>query len=289
MLITRIITALILTPLAVWAVYGLPSDYFTWLLNGIIVLAGWEWAGLIGLRRLSSKSLFIAGLMLCTVPLYGWTAILDYLAIKLDDADIRYYSGWLDWAMVVPVLFWFVVMLAIRKIPDTLLNTQIRLRYKVLIGWFVLISAWLFLSRLHRFYGADLTLYFLILIWVADIAAFFAGKKWGKTPLSPAISPGKTLVGFYAAIISAVVCAIINDLWFDFDLMVSTDFMLLSALTVTVSVYGDLFFSLVKRQHQVKDSGHLLPGHGGLLDRLDSLIAAIPFFYGGIILMRGMW
>ncbi len=289
MLIKRIITALVLAPLAVWAVYGLSTPYFSWLVNAIILLAGWEWAGLIGLRRVSGKVLFLLGLMLCTAPFYAWTHIFDFLATSLDQYEIRNYAGIIDWFMVAPVLFWLVSMLAIRNIPKTLLNLQVRLRYKILIGWFILVSTWLFMSRLHTFYGADTTLYFLILIWTADIAAFFAGKKWGKTPLAPDISPGKTLVGFYAALISAALCAVILDLTFGYELIVASDFVLLSVLTVMLSIYGDLFFSLVKRQHQVKDSGHLLPGHGGLLDRLDSLIAAIPFFYGGIILMRGMW
>ncbi|MDD1614766.1 MAG: phosphatidate cytidylyltransferase, partial [Methylococcaceae bacterium] len=141
---------------------------------------------------------------------------------------------------------------------------------------------WMFLSRLRAFYGTEMTMYFLILIWSADISAYFAGKKWGTTQLAPEISPGKTVAGMYGALISGFVCAVVLSMIYGFKLMIAGDFVLLSVLTVLISIYGDLFVSVVKRQHGVKDSGSLLPGHGGVLDRVDSLIAAIPFFYGCI-------
>ncbi len=128
-------------------------------------------------------------------------------------------------------------------------------------------------------------MYFLILIWVADIAAYFAGKKYGKIKLAPEISPGKTTAGMYGALFSAIICGLVLSLIYGFPLMIASDFVLLSALTVLISIYGDLFFSAAKRRRGVKDSGSLLPGHGGVLDRIDSIIAATPFFYAGIFLI----
>jgi phosphatidate cytidylyltransferase len=127
-----------------------------------------------------------------------------------------------------------------------------------------------------------------VLIWVADISAYFVGKKYGKTKLAPDISPGKTVAGFYGAIVSGLVCSIILSLIYGFNYVFAADFALLSMLTVLISVYGDLFFSVVKRQRGVKDSGSILPGHGGILDRVDSIIAAIPMFYAGIYLIYGL-
>jgi phosphatidate cytidylyltransferase len=176
-------------------------------------------------------------------------------------------------------------MILIRSTPAAVLALQLKTRSKLFIGWFVLLSAWLFLSRLRSLYGSEMTMYFLILIWVADISAYFAGKKWGETKLSPEISPGKTVAGMYGALISGLICAILLNLYnlkYGFNPMVAADFVLISILTVLISIYGDLFVSVVKRQRGVKDSGTLLPGHGGVLDRIDSLIAAIPFFYGCI-------
>ena len=132
-------------------------------------------------------------------------------------------------------------------------------------------------------------MYFFVLIWSADIAAYFAGKKFGKTKLAIEISPGKTLEGLYGALVSAVVVGLCFTLSFGFSVMSISDFLMLSVITVLVSVYGDLFFSAAKRIRGVKDSGTILPGHGGLLDRLDSVIAAIPVFYAGIWFIRWMY
>lgn len=149
----------------------------------------------------------------------------------------------------------------------------------------MLLSAWMFLSRLRALYGSEMTMYFLILIWIADIAAYFTGKKWGTIKLSPEISPGKTVAGLYGALVSGLICAVVLSLIYGFQIMIAADFVVLSTLTVLISIYGDLFVSVVKRQCGAKDSGTLLPGHGGVLDRIDSLIAAIPFFYACICLV----
>lgn len=177
-------------------------------------------------------------------------------------------------------------MVLIRKSSDMLLELKISTFYKMLIGWFVLLAGWMFLARLRLLEAPVMTMYFLLLIWAADIAAYFTGKKFGKIKLSEEISPGKTIEGMYGALAAAVICGICLGLFFGFPLIRITDFVLLSLITVMVSIYGDLFFSLVKRKHGVKDSGSILPGHGGLLDRLDSVIAAAPIFYAGVWFIR---
>lgn len=286
MLLQRIITALILVPLVVLAVFQLPSEYFSLLIGLITLLAAWEWTNLIGINSLIKRGLFLFVLILPMLWLHFWTQFLEVAAQVLDWPDIRNYSGALEWLVIPPVLFWILSMILIRNTPTGVLKLEMKNRYKALIGWLVLFATWLFLSRLRAFYGSEMTLYFLVLIWVADIAAYFAGKKFGKTKLSPEISPGKTVQGMYGALIAGAVWAAIFIGYYGyrdgFVWMRVTDFILLSVLTVLISIYGDLFFSVVKRQRGVKDSGSLLPGHGGILDRIDSLIAATPFFYAGI-------
>jgi phosphatidate cytidylyltransferase len=287
MLKQRILTALILIPLVVLAVYLMPVPYFVLLVGLIVLLAGWEWTTLVGINCWTGRILFQAGLILPMLGIYFWTYILEFAAQLTNFPEIRTQSGVIEWLVVLPVLFWLVVMVLIRNTPQAFLNLKVKLTYKGLIGWFILLSAWMFFYRLKAFYGADMAMYFLVLIWLADIAAYFTGKKYGDRKLAPEISPGKTLAGFYGALASAVVCAIVLSLIFEFHLIVLFDFALLSVLTVLVSVYGDLFISVVKRQGGFKDSGSLLPGHGGILDRIDSIIAAAPLFYSGIYLMGG--
>ncbi|MBL6986617.1 MAG: phosphatidate cytidylyltransferase [Methylobacter sp.] len=286
MLLQRIITALILVPLVVLAVFQLPSEYFSLLVGLITLLAAWEWTNLVGLNSLGKRGLFLLALILPMIWLHYWTQFLEITAQVLDWPDVRNFSGALEWLVVAPVLFWILSMILIRNTPANILKLEMKVFYKALIGWFVLLAMWMFLTRLRAFYDAELTLYFLILIWSADIAAYFVGKKYGKTKLAPEISPGKTVQGMFGALIAGAVCAVILSLIYGFPWMVASDFILLSILTVLISIYGDLFFSVVKRQRGVKDTGSLLPGHGGILDRIDSLIAAIPFFYAGIILIH---
>lgn len=285
MLIQRIITASILAALISLAVFKLPTDYFSLLIGLITLVAAWEWSNLAGITSLFKRVFFLLILILPMLGIYFWTQFLELVAQATDWTDVRDYSGALEWLVIPPVLFWIVVMILIRNTPLGLLNLKLRIRYKVLTGWFVLLAAWMFLCRLRVFYGTEMTMYFLILIWAADISAYFVGKKWGTTKLAPDISPGKTIAGMYGALIAGMVCAVVLSLIYGFQFMIASDFVLLSILTVLISIYGDLFFSVVKRQRGVKDSGSLLPGHGGILDRIDSLIAAAPFFYAGIYLI----
>jgi phosphatidate cytidylyltransferase len=289
MLLQRIITALILAPLVVLAVYLLPIPYFTLIVALVMLVAAWEWTSLTGIDRPSMRILFLVLLILPMGGVYFWTYFLEIVAQVFDWPEVRAQSGLLEWLIILPVLFWVVVMFLIRNASDALLKLELKNVYKGLIGWVILFFAWMFLYRMRAFYGSDMVMYFLLLIWIADITAYFVGKKFGATKLAPEISPGKTMTGFYGALGSGVVSAIVLSLVFGFNLMIGSDFVLLSVLTVLISIYGDLFFSLIKRQQGVKDTGSILPGHGGLLDRIDSLVAGIPFFYAGILLIRELF
>jgi phosphatidate cytidylyltransferase len=285
MLLKRILTALVLAAVAIAAIFVLPTIYFYLFIAIIVLIAAWEWTGLADTHSTVEKLLFLVSLIVPMLVITFWTQILEVVSQILEWPEIKTYSGVLEWLVIGPVLFWVMMMILIRKVPEDLIKIKLQKRYKLFLGWFVLFSAWMFLTKLRAYYGSEAVMYFLALIWIADIAAYFSGKKFGKDKLAPEISPGKTTQGMYGAIISAMVCAGLLSWYYSFPIMIATDFGLLSILTVLISIYGDLFFSLIKRQNGVKDSGSILPGHGGVLDRVDSVIAAAPFYYAGVILI----
>lgn len=285
MLIQRIITGSILAAIILFSAFK--SDEYLSIVIGILTLAGaWEWAYLAGIDSPIRRAAFVVLTLLPMVGIHLWTYFLEFIAVSFDWAEVRNYSGIIEWLVVPPVLFWIVMMFIIRRAPEGILNVKLKINLKLVTGWFVLVATWMFLIRLRALYGAEMTIYYLILVWMADIAAYFVGRRFGKTKLSPEISPGKTVEGMYGAIASGVICAIVLSVIYRFPIMIASDFVLLSALTVLISIYGDLFFSVVKRQRGVKDSGTILPGHGGVLDRIDSSIAASPFFYAGVLLIH---
>jgi len=152
------------------------------------------------------------------------------------------------------------------------------------MGVAVLAGAWLALNHLrvgHLQLGDAssnllLILYTFLVVWAADIGAYFAGRALGKRKLAPAVSPGKTLAGVWGGLVAVALLAAAVGLWLELPRMVLFQFLLVSLITAVASVFGDLFESMLKRHRGIKDSSQLLPGHGGLLDRLDSLVIAIP-------------
>ena len=149
----------------------------------------------------------------------------------------------------------------------------------ITIGWFCL--SWLRMQA----DGTWLILLLLLTVWAADVGAYFAGKTFGKTKLAPHISPGKTRAGLVGGLVLAPVVALLAANLMPLGHIEAINLILVSFLAALVSVGGDLMISLHKRTSGYKDSGNLLPGHGGILDRLDSLLVAAPFFALGMLIM----
>ena len=144
------------------------------------------------------------------------------------------------------------------------------------------------LVYLQEAYGGGLLLYLFSLVWIADIGAYFSGRKFGKHKLAPAISPGKTWEGVIGGLLANLVWIVgVYQLSSGWDLGFA-QFLIISLATSLISVVGDLFESILKREAGVKDSGKLLPGHGGVMDRIDSVIAAAPVFVAGIFIAGAM-
>lgn len=272
MLKNRILTALVLAPLAILAVLFLPVEGFALLWGAIILVAAWEWAGLAGLsgntHRIGYSLVVLAFMVVLRLTAADWAPIV--------------LPGWFYWPVVA---WWFVCGMAFRKFPQTLPKLNYSLGFKLGIGIFILVTAWVLLTWLRVNFSQYQALYLLLLIWAADVGAYFVGKRWGNTKLCEPISPGKTVEGVYGALLAAALLALAAGLWSDLSSVTLTDFVALSLATVVVSVIGDLFESLLKRVRGVKDSSGILPGHGGVLDRVDSLIAAAAVFYAGSMML----
>lgn len=271
MLKNRIITASLLAPLIIAAILFLPPDGFAMLWGGVILLAAWEWSDLAGLER--------GGRIGFTVSLLAILVAARVFALYWAPGELPI------WFYAAAVLWWLGWGIAFRKIPEKLVNRTYPTWARVLSGGFVLISGWVLMVWLRLNFSQYQVLYLVLLIWLADIAAYFVGKRWGFAKLVEAISPGKTIEGVYGALLAAVMLALPVGLWVGLETMTLIDFVFLSLLTVAFSVCGDLFESLAKRVRGVKDSSNILPGHGGVLDRIDSLLSGVAVFYAGSLLI----
>ena len=260
MLKQRILTALIIAPLALWGLFGLPVDKYIFFISAVVVIASWEWADLSG----------VVGPGRLLYPLLMALALFGLNAIRSPELDlaILYASsaGWL-------AALWLVI-----RYPKNSLwrSTPARL----VIGFAVLIPCWVGFVELRTslWLGRDALLYILLLVWCADIGAYFFGRRFGKAKLAPRVSPGKSWAGVYGGMFTTAVLAMLCSLYWALTLTQALTLLGITLVVAGVSVLGDLFESMVKRHQGMKDSSRLLPGHGGVMDRIDSLTAAVPLF-----------
>lgn len=271
MLRNRIITASILAPLVIVAILFLTPDGFALLWGSIILLGAWEWsnlASLKGVHRIAFTATILVVMILARLYAMEWAP--GELPVWLYGAAVVWWAGW---------------GAAFRHSSEKIANRKFSTLTRVLAGFWVLTAGWILMVWLRLNFSEYQVLYLVFLIWVADIAAYFTGKRWGFTKLMAAISPGKTVEGVYGAMFGATLFALAVGLALSFQAMELVDFVFLSLMTVAFSVCGDLFESLAKRVRGVKDSGSILPGHGGVLDRIDSLLSGVAVFYAGSLLI----
>ena len=269
MLKQRILTALILAPLAAWAILALPSPLFALLLGAIILLGAWEWTRLVGLNSNSGRFGYVAAIGLLLGTVYPLTAAHGSVVAIGASA----------------VVWWIVALVAVLRYPAGIETWRQNKMARALAGAFVLLPAWGCLVILQRAPGPGFVLLLVVLIWGADTGAYFAGRRWGRHRLAPQVSPGKTWEGVGGGAAVALAAGAAGWFWLRPEVMLP-GFLALCALTIGFSVLGDLSESMFKRMMNVKDSGGLLPGHGGILDGIDSLTAAAPFFALGFYGLR---
>jgi phosphatidate cytidylyltransferase len=274
MLLQRVLTAIILIPLVVWGVLVADHWLFAAIVAAVMLLCAWEWARLAGLQTLALQLLYV---LLCGLLITAlWFIATDVVSHFL---------------ILIAAGIWLGMALALFSWRNKVLHKAAFQPFVLALGLLLLSAAWQALVSLHKLpeIGPKLTLGLLILIWIADSAAYFSGKAFGRHKLAPVLSPGKTLEGMVGALLAAAIWGVLMFVMLFQSSANSTAYMmtsalLLSLLTAVVSVAGDLFESLVKRRADMKDSGHLLPGHGGIWDRIDSLVASAPVFITGLYL-----
>jgi len=265
MLKTRIVTALILIAAFLLAMFGLPPTGWVLVCALILAIASWEWAalaGMAGLVRWAFPVPIVAGGI-------AVTAIWPQLP-GLGDAAVYYLMAIAFWVLLVPP--W--------------LSNGLRYGRNALVaatGVLVLLPCFLAMVHLHRI-GPDILLRFMAIVWIADSAAYFAGRAFGRRKLAPSISPGKTWEGVAGALLAVTAYGILWLFVFNWSIPAVVEVVFGSRHGMLVvlwflaafSVLGDLFESALKRRAGVKDSGKILPGHGGVLDRIDAMIPVLP-------------
>lgn len=258
----RLITAAVLIIAALILILLFSTSWFAVITLIILVsIGGLEWAKLLSLKD-AQKGFYIAPMLL-----------LAYFAYK---------SPTLSWLFITLGFFWWLI------------NLFLLFKYKqgtsfykdnplilILAGFFVIVPAWSAAINLHT-QSPYLVLFLLLLVAAADSGAYFVGKAFGKNKLVPQISPGKTFEGLAGGFIAAIIVAFISASILGLEEGQFSSFIYLSAIAALISVAGDLFISVMKREANMKDSGSILPGHGGILDRVDGLIATLPLFALGI-------
>lgn len=290
MLKQRIITALVLAPLALAAIFLLPMKWFALAIAGVFILATKEWAVLVDKTNEKLPNALIVGYSL----LLGASLLVvppDVLHIwQVVDNEITLHSV-VSGILIAGAAWWILCALLVFTYPNSAAGWTNNSLVKVVFGAFTLIPFFWAMLALRSFdfahdkmAGAWLVMLVMFLVWGADSGAYFSGKKFGKNKLAPKVSPGKTREGFIGGVIVSMLIALIAAVLMsvlpsgELDLNKLVVILLACFITSLSSTLGDLNESMFKREAGVKDSGDLLPGHGGILDRIDSLTAALPVF-----------
>jgi phosphatidate cytidylyltransferase len=276
MLKQRVITALIMAGLFLAAISYLPVQGLAVLFGILIGMGAWEWSGLAGWHQSFARAIYVLTVLAALVAIYVYC--------QLGDRPLR--------EQVQPILglaclWWSFALLWVKGYPESAVLWR-SVVMRSMMGLLILVPAWMSAVYLLSFpRGGVLMVVLVIVVATADIGAYFVGKRFGKHKMAALVSPAKTWEGFWGGVAACTMLALL--LW---NLLPDSEghigpaaIVLVIILTALASVIGDLTVSMVKRESGVKDSGSLLPGHGGVLDRLDSLCGAAPVFALGLLLV----
>jgi phosphatidate cytidylyltransferase len=265
MLKQRLITAAVLIPLVVWALLALSTEAVRYGLVLIAILAAWEWLALIGLAKKHTKLILTLAMLLLGIA----------SSYYLSTATVLTMTSfiWLSASLLI-------LLYAHKPMPARVFKLFQQTVFGVITAALILIGFVMSAVWIHSLptQGPALLLFVLVSVWLADTGGYFAGKRFGKYKLAEAISPNKTWEGVVGALVLSSLWATLFYNMLESPVLPLIGWIALTGLVVMISIVGDLFESVFKRCFNTKDSGTLLPGHGGMLDRIDSLLAAVPAF-----------
>ncbi len=268
-MLERIITALVLVAVVLSCMFATRSHYPMLVLMMVAAgVAGYEWFKL--MPRKTEQVMKPLAWAFGAV-----TALLSGLALYFADMALLLWSA--------SILTWLLASYWVHSYPeyDGWYNQTLYVLGVILASAAVtaIFSVW----QSSPWW----LMYLFLLVWGADSGAYFVGRKFGKKKLAPEVSPNKSVEGLYGGIVTAaIIILIVQSSYLDLTIAQHILFMMLSLVTVAASVLGDLFESMIKRRAGMKDSGRILPGHGGVLDRIDSLLAAAPIFAAGMYILK---
>ena len=259
MLKQRIISAVLAILALAFAVYHLETPQLRWIVLAVWTLGAWEWSGFVKGATIPKRLAFT---LISFILMF--VACMGYLNLAIVQS-----------VLILAVVFWIVAAVQIIKFPK-----EFSAMFTLLAGLLVVVPSYIAFDYLLNNFKLWYVLILLLMIWAADVGAYFSGKALGKTKLAPNVSPGKTREGAVGGLILSIIIGLVSAKYFlDLAWIDSVKhFAVLTVLVVISSVVGDLTVSMFKRNAGVKDSGVFLPGHGGVMDRVDSLCAGVIFF-----------
>lgn len=266
---TRVIVALILTPLAIAAILLVPTPWMVALAAVVFLIGLWEWFRLVDIDdTLARTMLLVANMALMVAIVWGSRTSSGFMYVLLQIMT------------VIGVAWWLLAALWLKHFDFASDHATHARVFKLAAGTLAIVPAWSALGVLHGSQpnGHRWLLLALAIVWAADSGAYFAGRRYGKRKLAPRISPNKTVEGAIGGLACGLLVAMVLAPFAGASLAQLPLVAVVAVVAVAFSIVGDLFESLLKRHVGAKDSGDLIPGHGGVLDRIDGVLAALPVF-----------
>ncbi|BGI51139.1 MAG: phosphatidate cytidylyltransferase [Arsenophonus endosymbiont of Ceratovacuna japonica] len=270
----RIITSLVLIPLVIAILFFLPINLFGYTIIILCSLAAWEWSQFIGWITQSKR-------IICAI-LFG--IFLLGLQLLFQDLSLLIIEPLIIYILYAGLIWWLVAIILVISFPASTRFWSRSIILKILFGILTILPFYCGMMvlkainyNINNFTGSWWIFYVMLLVWSSDTSAYFFGYLFGKHQLASKVSPGKTLEGMICGMLTSVIVSLLFSLFIN-NLLISKNLIFCSIIVVIISIFGDLTESMFKRQSGIKDSSQLIPGHGGVLDRIDSLTAAIPIF-----------